>query len=95
MAESRDPVLAVQRRRAEHGFGKAGSGESLELEVAADLLDAEIERINLMGVDQDGRNPGTAEHGGCGRARKTSADDRDVGVSHERFRGRRSRFLRC
>ena len=56
--------------------------KALDLLVAAELLDAEIGRIDGMRVDQDGRNAGAAEHGGRGRAGKPAADDGNVGVAH-------------
>jgi hypothetical protein len=35
-----------------------------------------------MRIDQEGRNPGTSEHCGRGRAGKAAADNRNVGVPH-------------
>jgi hypothetical protein len=35
-----------------------------------------------MRVDQNRRNAGAAEHGGCGRAGKAASDDRNIGVFH-------------
>ena len=82
IAESRDPVFAVMGGRAQHRIGDSGLVEAIELLVAADFFDAEVERIDLMRIDQDGRNPRASEHGGRGRAGKAAADDRNVGVLH-------------
>ena len=56
IAESRDPVFAVMGRRAQHRIGDSGLVKTIELLVAADFFDAEVERIDLVRIDQNGRN---------------------------------------
>ena len=87
IAESRDPVLAVMGGRAAAPNRRCPVlHEAIELLAAAQLFDAEVERIDLVRIDQDSRNPGAAEHRGRGRAGKAAADDRDVGVPHRESR---------
>jgi hypothetical protein len=92
IAESGDPVFAVVGRLAQHRIGDAGPGKSFELGIAAQFFDAEVERIDLVRVDQDRRNPGAAEHRGSGRTGQAAANDRDVGMLHGRFRPERASF---
>jgi len=94
IAESGDPVLVILCRRAQHGFGKTSPGESPELERSTELLDAEIERVDLVRVDQDARDSGTSKHRGCGRPRKSSADDRNIRMPHAGFSASSNPFLR-
>src|SRR5258705_7039178 len=68
--------------RAKHRIGDSGLIKTIELLVAADFFDAEVERIDLMRIDQNGRDTRASEHGGRGRAGKAAADDRDVGILH-------------
>ncbi|MCK1744054.1 hypothetical protein IVA80_25245 [Bradyrhizobium sp. 139] len=67
-AESRDPVFAGKGRAAEHRFSDSGLQESLDLEVTTEFFDSKVRRIALMRINQHGRNAGTAEHCGGGRA---------------------------
>ena len=92
VAESRDPVFAVMGGRAKHRIGDSGLVKAIELLVAADFFDAEVEWIGLMRIDQDGWNPRASEHGGRGRAGKAAADDRDVGILHGESRPRIASF---
>lgn len=68
--------------RAQHRIGDFGQTKASDLLVAADFFDAEVERVDLMRVDRDGRVTGAPEHGGRGRARQAAADDRNVGAFH-------------
>ncbi len=81
-AETRDPVLAGKGGAAQHRFSDSGLQESLDLDMAAEFLDAKIRRIALMRIDQGCRNAGAAEHRSGGRAGQTPADDGNVGVPH-------------
>src|SRR4051794_24483389 len=74
VAETGDPVFAAMGGRAEHRIGNPGPVESIELFVAVQFLDTEIERVGLMWIDQDVGYPGAAEHGGRGRAGEAAAD---------------------
>ena len=56
MSEAGFPDFAVQRRRAQGLFGKAGLAQQLEL-FAADFLAAQLGRINGVGVDHQRRDP--------------------------------------
>ena len=82
VAESRDPVFAVIGGRAGHRIGDSGLVEAAELLAAADFLDAEVEWIDLMWVDQNSRNTRASQHGGRSRAGQAAADDRNVDVPH-------------
>src|SRR6185503_18466399 len=86
VAESRDPVLAVMGGGPQHRFGDSRLKESRELLVSAQLFDSKIEGIDRVRIDHDGRDAGATEHGGRGRARKSAADDRNVGVAHAKIR---------
>jgi hypothetical protein len=62
IAESGDPVFAVVCRRTQHRIGDSGPEKSLELRVAAQFLDAEVEWIGLVRIDQDRGDPGASQH---------------------------------
>jgi hypothetical protein len=92
IAESGDPVFAVMRRRTEHRIGGAGPEKPLKLRITAQFFDAKAERIGLVRIDQDARNPGASQHGGCGRTRQAAADDRNIGVLHRTSRSETTTF---
>jgi hypothetical protein len=62
IAESGDPVFAVVCHRTQHRIGDSGPEKSLELRVAAQFLDAEVEWIGLVRIDQDRGDPGASQH---------------------------------
>ncbi|XIA62142.1 hypothetical protein ACFIOY_21035 [Bradyrhizobium sp. TZ2] len=45
-----------------HRISDSGPVNAIELLVAADFFDVEVERIDLVRVDQDCRNSGASEH---------------------------------
>ena len=60
--------------------------EAAELFVAADFLDAEVEWIDLVGVDQNSLDTRASHHGGRSRAGQAAADDRNVDVPRKESR---------
>ena len=82
VAEARNPVLAVMGRGAKRRFRNAGPAKAFDLEIAAELFDPKIGRIDRMRVDQNGGNTGAPEHGRRGRASKAAANDGNIGVFH-------------
>ena len=86
IAGPRDPVFAVMGGRTQQQIGKSRLLQKVDLGAAAQLFDAKIERIILMRVDQERRNPGASEHRGRGRAGKAAPDNCNVGVPHRNFR---------
>src|SRR5262249_36915148 len=81
LAEARDPDVYVGRRRAQHSVGKAGLARQHDLR-GVKLLAAKILGVERMRVDQDRADVGTAEHGGGGRAGKTTSDNGNVRLPH-------------
>ena len=75
IAESGNPVFAVMSRRAEHRIGDPGPEKPIELRIAAQFFDAEVERIDVVRVDQDRRNAGASQDGGRGRTRQATANE--------------------
>jgi hypothetical protein len=79
-------------RRAQHGLGDSHPEKTFELLAAAQFFDSEVERIDLMWIDQDASDFGAAEHGGRSRAGKAAADNRNVGVPRGEIPGSKACF---
>jgi hypothetical protein len=50
--------------------------------MTAEFFDAEVGAIHGMRIDQDRGNARASEHGRGGRAGQTTADDRNISISH-------------
>lgn len=75
-------VLTAPSDRTQHGFGEPSRRESPQLLNSAELFDAGIDRIGLMRVDQDVRDPG-ARAWLLRSTPRGPADDYNVGMPHE------------
>jgi hypothetical protein len=78
-AAARHQAIGGGGRGGDHGRGKAGQPQRLQLDVI-DLLAAEIRRIDRMRVDQNGIDAGTAQHRGRERTREAATGNDNIGV---------------
>ncbi len=78
--EAGDPRYPIRCRGAQYGIREPGLPQHRNL-IAIELFAAEFGRILRPRIDQDGIDPGTAQHGRRERSRKPATHDGNVGLA--------------